>query len=62
MKEILKRFSSPVVIIQLISIVVGVVIVLAPNIAETVKLISGAVIAIINIYAGVNNPTDREQF
>jgi hypothetical protein len=60
MKEILKRLQSPVVIIQLISIITGAVIVLIPEIAEQVKLVTGCIVACINIVAGLNNPTDKE--
>lgn len=62
MQEILTRLKSPVVLIQLISILAGVIVFFAPNTAETVKYIVGAVVAVINIFAGLNNPTDKINF
>jgi hypothetical protein len=59
MQNILERLKSPVVQIQLISIVVGVVIFFIPNIEQAVQVVSGALIAIINVIAGLNNPTDK---
>ncbi|KAF0092165.1 MAG: hypothetical protein FD141_349 [Fusobacteria bacterium] len=62
MENIKKRLKSPVVQIQLISIVVGVIIFFAPNVEQAVQVVSGALIAIINIVAGLNNPTDPENW
>lgn len=62
MENIKKRLKSPVVQIQLISIVVGVVIFFAPNVEQAVRVVSGAVIAVINVLAGLNNPTDSENW
>lgn len=62
MENIKKRLKSPVVQIQLISIAVGVIIFFAPNIEQAVQIVSGALIAIINVVAGLNNPTDRENW
>lgn len=62
MKDILSRLSSPVVQIQLISILVGVIIFFAPEVEETVKYVSTAVITVINIISGLNNPTDKKSF
>ena len=56
------RLKSPIVIIQLISIIVGVIIFFAPNASDAINIIAGAIIAIINILAGLNNPTDKEGF
>lgn len=58
----LNRLKSPVVIIQIISIIVGVVIYFAPEVADQVKIISTAIVSVINILAGLNNPTDNENF
>ena len=60
--KIRERLKSPVVIIQLISIVVGVLIYFLPQFSDPIKVISEAIVAIINIFAGLNNPTDRENF
>jgi len=62
MKEIIERLKSPVVQIQLISILVGVIIFFAPSIEESVKYISTAIIAVINIISGLNNPSDKNNF
>lgn len=60
--NILNRLKSPIVIIQIISIVVGVAIYFAPEIAEQIKIVSTAIVSVINILAGLNNPTDNENF
>jgi len=59
MQNILERLKSPVVIIQILSIIVGVVVFFAPQFNEPIQIVSGAIIAIINIVAGLNNPTDK---
>ena len=60
--EIKKRLKSPVVIIQLISIIVGVIVYFAPQIEAPLKVIVAGIVAIINLFAGVNNPSDKENF
>lgn len=60
--EIKERLKSPVVIIQIISIVVGVLVYFKPDLSEQIKVVSGAIIGIINIFAGLNNPTDKNNF
>lgn len=63
MLEIIKeRLKSPVVIIQIISIIVGVIVYFAPQFTEQIKVISTAIVSIINIFAGLNNPTDSKKF
>lgn len=62
MKEILKRLQSPVVIAQLVSIIGGVIVFFAPQATDSVKVIAGAIVAIVNIFAGLNNPTDKANF
>lgn len=62
MEKIKQRLKSPVVQIQLISIIVGVIIFFAPDIRLSVEVVSGAIIAAINIIAGLNNPTDKDKF
>lgn len=61
-EEIKKRLKSPVVICQLISIIMGVIIYFAPQSTETVKVISTALVSIINLFAGLNNPSDKNNF
>jgi len=62
MKNILERLKSPVVIGQLVSIIGGVIVVLNPSISFEVKTIVAAVVAAMNIFAGLNNPTDTASF
>ena len=62
LNEIKERIKSPVVIIQLISIIVGVIVYFAPQIEAPLKVIVEGIVAIINLFAGVNNPTDKYNF
>lgn len=62
MEEIKNRLKSPIVIIQLITIIVGVIVYFAPQFSEQIKIISTALVSIINVIAGLNNPTDAEKF
>jgi hypothetical protein len=62
MKDILNRLKSPVIWVQAISIVAGVVVFFAPSIEEEIKIVVGAVVALIQLFAGLNNPSDRENF
>lgn len=61
-KEIKERLKSPVVIIQLISIIVGVIVYFAPQATEAIKVISTAIVSAINLFAGLNNPSDKSNF
>lgn len=60
--NIIQRLKSPVVIGQIIITVVGVLIFFMPNQTETIQTISGAIIAIVNLLAGLNNPSSRTSF
>ena len=62
MNKIKERLKSPVVLIQIISIIVGVTIFFVPQFSEAIKIVSTAVVSIINIFAGLNNPTDKDKF
>ena len=62
LKIVLERFKSPVVIAQIISILGALVVAIVPEISEPVDKIVYALTIIINVFAGVNNPTDREHF
>lgn len=62
MKDILNRLKSPVIWVQAISIIAGVVVFFAPSIEEEIKIVVGAVVALIQLFAGLNNPSDRENF
>jgi hypothetical protein len=59
-QKILYRLQSPVVLIQLVSIIGGAVVLLNPDISELVKIIVGTIVAIISAISGINNPGDRE--
>jgi len=52
-----ERIKSPVVIVQIITIIATMVIVLIPSITEQVKAVVVGITSLINIYAGMNNPT-----
>ena len=60
--EIKERIKSPVVIIQLISIIVGVIVYFAPQFSEQIKVISTALVSAINLFSGLNNPSDKKNF
>jgi hypothetical protein len=60
--EIKERIKSPVVIIQLISIIVGVIVYFEPQFSEQIKVISTALVSAINLFAGLNNPSDKSNF
>ena len=58
----IERLKSPVIWVQALSIIAGVVVFFAPGIEEQIRIIVGAIIALINLFAGLNNPTDRTNF
>ena len=62
MKEIIKRLKSPVVIVQLVSIVASLIVTLVPEFQGTMDKIVYSITVIINVFAGVNNPTDQNNF
>ena len=62
MKEIIKRLKSPVVIIQLISIIATIIISIIPEKEAYIDKIVYSITIIINVFAGVNNPTNKEGF
>ena len=62
MKEILKRLKSPVVIAQLVSIVASLIVTIVPEFQGTMDKIVYSITVIINVFAGVNNPTDQANF
>lgn len=61
-ETIKERLKSPVVIGQIISIIVGIIIYFAPQVTEPVKVVSEGILAVINIFAGLNNPTNKNGF
>lgn len=62
MKQILERIKSPVVIAQLITIAGAIVVTLLPNTSAQVDTVVYALTVIVNVFAGVNNPTDPSNF
>lgn len=62
MTEVLKRLKSPVVIAQLTTIIGSVFVTLYPENSGAIQEIVYAVTIIINVFAGLNNPTDKKNF
>ena len=62
MKEILKRLKSPVIIAQLISIIASLIVTVVPEFQGTMDKIVYSITVIINVFAGINNPTDTQNF
>lgn len=62
LKEIKERLKSPVVIVQLISIIATFIVTIIPEKVEIVNNIVYFLTAIINVFAGINNPSDKENF
>lgn len=62
MKKVLERFKSPVVIAQIISILGALVVAIVPEISDPVDKIVYALTIIVNVFAGINNPADRDNF
>lgn len=60
--EIKERLKSPVVILQIISIIATFVVTIIPEKVEMVNNIVYTLTAIINVFAGLNNPSDKENF
>ena len=62
MKDIKNRLKSPVVIAQLLTIAGAIVVTILPNTSSQVDTIVYALTVIVNVFAGVNNPTERGEF
>lgn len=62
MKEIINRFKSPVVWVQIVSIIATLIVAVHPEFNDTVEKIVYSLTVIISCIAGLNNPTDREHF
>ena len=62
MKNIINRFKSPVVIIQIITIIGTIICAITPELQGVIDKIVYSVTIIINVFAGINNPTDRDNF
>ena len=62
MKEVISRLKSPVVIVQLVTIIGAAVVLLLPDTSEFVDKVVSAIAIIVNVFAGLNNPTDSAHF
>ena len=62
LEEIKNRLKSPVVILQLISIITALIITIIPDKIELVQNITYTVTAVINVLAGLNNPANKKEF
>lgn len=62
MKKVVERLKSPVVIAQIITIIGSLVVAIMPEISEPVDKIVYALTIIVNVFAGLNNPADRNNF
>ena len=62
MKDFLNRLKSPVVIIQIISIIATIVVATHPELNDTVEKIVYSLTVIINCFSGLNNPTNKSGF
>lgn len=62
LEEIKNRLKSPVVILQIISIIATLVVTILPEKQEIINALVYAITAVINVFAGLNNPTDSNNF
>lgn len=62
MQNIVSRLKSPVVILQILATIVGVILFFLPGQAQAVQVVDGAIVAIINLLSGLNNPTNPNGF
>ncbi len=62
MKEIINRLKSPVVIAQIVSIIATISVTRMPDKQEAIEKIVYSLTIIINVFAGVNNPTNKNGF
>lgn len=61
-KEIKERLKSPVVIIQIISIIASFIVTILPEKIDVINNIVYMLTALINVFAGINNPSDKKNF
>jgi len=60
--SIKERLKSLIVQGQLITNIAGIIILLIPDKVEIVNAVVAVVMLVINTFAGLNNPTDKENF
>ncbi len=61
-KTIKERLKSPVVIMEAIGIITGVIVYFVPQATEPIKIITAGIVSLICLFAGLNNPTDKKNF
>lgn len=61
-EKIKERLKSPVVIVQLISIIASFIVTIIPEKIEIINNLVYTLTTIINIFAGINNPADKDNF
>ena len=62
MKDILNRLKSPIVIAQIMSIISTIICAVTPNMQDSIEKVTYSLTIIVNVFAGLNNPTDRDNF
>ena len=62
MKELINRLKSPVVIAQIVSIIATLIVTIMPDKQEIVEKIVYSLTIIINVFAGINDPTNKQGF
>lgn len=62
MKDFIKRLKSPVVLVQIVSIIASLIVTIYPEFNGVVDKIVYSLTVIINVFAGVNNPTNKNGF
>ncbi len=62
MKQIFDRLKSPVVLIELIAIFETFLITVNPDLSVEYKALAGLMTSIITLFAGLNNPSDKDNF
>ena len=61
-QEIIKRLRSKVVWLGIIAQILNIVVLLRPDVADTVKIVLMSVVEILTLFGLLNNPSDRENF
>ena len=62
MKEFFRRLKSPVVLAQIVSIIATIFVAIYPEFNAAVEKIVYSITVIINVFAGLNNPTNKNGF
>jgi len=62
MKDFIKRITSPVVITQIVSIIASLIVAVYPEFNASAEKIVYSITVIINVFSGLNNPADRNNF